>query len=46
MFMDYKIRNQLKTFTLMSLCNGERTKFMVDIFFENAFSNMSLQEQV
>lgn len=22
MFMDYKIRNQIKTFTLMSLCNG------------------------
>lgn len=33
MFMDYKIRSEVKTFTLLSLCGSERSKFMVDIFF-------------
>lgn len=42
MFMDYKIRSQIKTFTLMSLCNGEKTKFMVDNYFQNAFSSLTL----
>jgi hypothetical protein len=42
MFMDYKIRNQLKTFTLMSICGGEKTKFMVDNYFQNAFNALSL----
>lgn len=46
MFMDYKIRNQLKTFTLMSICGGEKTKFMVDNYFQNAFNALSLSEQV
>lgn len=46
MFMDHRIRNQLKTFTLMSLCSGEKTKFMVDTHFENAYNNLALHEQV
>lgn len=30
----------------MSLCSGEKTKFMVDTHFENAYTNLTLQEQV
>ena len=46
MFMEYKIRDEFKSFSLFALCGSERTKFMVDIYFENAFNNLSLTEKV
>jgi hypothetical protein len=44
--MDYKIRSELKTFTLLSLCGSERSKFMIDVYLEKAFNNLSLIEKV
>jgi len=46
MFMEYKIRNEFKSFSLFAICGSERTKFMVDIYFESAFSNLSLNEKI
>ena len=30
MFMEHKIRNHFKSFSLFNLCGAERSKFMVD----------------
>lgn len=46
MFMDYKIRKEVKSFTILSICGGERNKFMVDIYLEHAFTELILEEKV
>lgn len=45
-YMDYKIRKEFKSFTLMSLCGGaERGGFIVEKNFERAFATMSLNQK-
>jgi len=46
MFMDYKIRKEFTSFTLLSICGSERNKFMVSTQFENSFSQLDLQEKL
>jgi hypothetical protein len=46
MFMDYTTRKEVKTFSIFSLCGGERSKFMVDLYFQNAFNDLTAQEKV
>ena len=46
MFMEYKIQDEFKSFSLFALCGSERTKFMVDIYFESAFNNLNLNEKI
>ena len=44
--MDYKIRKELKTFTLLSICGGDRNNFVVDPSFQRAFNTLTLAEKV
>ena len=44
--MDYKIRKELKTFTLLSICGGDRNNFIVDPNFHRSFGTLTLEEKV
>ena len=44
--MDYKIRKELKTFTLLSICGGDRNNFVVDPCFHRAYNTLTLSEKV
>ena len=46
MFMEHKIRNHFKSFSLFNLCGAERSKFMVDPYLEKAFADLSIEEQI
>lgn len=45
-FMDYKIRKDIKSFTLLSICGGDRNNFVVDPNFQRAFNTLTLAEKV
>lgn len=46
MFMEHKIRDHFKSFSLFNLCGAERNKFMVDPHLEKAFADLSVEEQI
>lgn len=46
MFMEHVIRKYFKSFSLFALCGAERSKFMVDAYFEGAFINLTITEQI
>ena len=46
MFMEHIIRKNFKSFSFFALCGAERNKFMVDAYFEGAFINLTIAEQI
>lgn len=41
-FMDYKIRKEFTSFTLLSLCGADRGNFMVEPSFDRAYGALNL----
>ena len=44
--MEYRIRKELKSFTLLSICGGNRKDFTVNTKYQRAFNTLNLQEKV
>ena len=41
--MEYKIRKEMKSFTIFNICGGDRNNFFVDAGFQRAFLASNFQ---